>query len=39
MKGDGFKVLVKAGDEVKVGDKLVEIDIEKSKELDIIQSL
>ena len=31
MKGDGFKVLVKAGDEVKVGDKLVEIDIEKIK--------
>lgn len=31
MKGDGFKVLVKAGQEVKVGDKLVEIDIEKIK--------
>lgn len=32
MKGDGFKVLVKAGEEVKVGDKLVEIDIDKIKQ-------
>lgn len=32
MKGEGFKVLVKAGDEVKVGDKLVEIDIDKIKQ-------
>ena len=31
MKGDGFKVLVKAGDEVKVGDKLVELILEKIK--------
>ena len=31
MQGDGFKVLVKNGDSVKAGDKLVEIDIDKIK--------
>ena len=31
MNGDGFKVLVKADDNVKAGDKLVEIDIDKIK--------
>ena len=31
MNGDGFKVLVKTGDSVKAGDKLVEIDIDKIK--------
>ncbi len=31
MNGDGFKTLVKSGDEVKAGDKLVEIDIAKIK--------
>ncbi len=31
MNGDGFNVLVKTGDNVKAGDKLVEIDIDKIK--------
>lgn len=31
MKGDGFKVNVKMGDQVKAGDALVEFDIEKVK--------
>lgn len=31
MQGDGFKVLIKNGDAVKAGDKLVEIDVEKIK--------
>lgn len=32
MNGDGFNVLVKTGDSVKAGDKLVEIDIDKIKD-------
>lgn len=31
MQGDGFKVLVKSGDTVKAGQKLVEIDLDKIK--------
>lgn len=31
MQGEGFKVLVKPGDEIKTGDKLVEIDLAKIK--------
>lgn len=32
LKGDGFKAFVKVDDEVKVGDKLVEFDLETIKE-------
>ena len=41
LKGEGFKTLVKAGDVVRVGDKLGEVDLEvlKSKNINPITSL
>lgn len=32
LKGEGFKAFVKVGDQVKVGDKLIEFDLESIKE-------
>ncbi len=37
LNGEGFETFIKVGDKVKIGDKLIEMDIDfvKSKELDI----